>query len=72
LGIAHSAYARDSSGQRIDQFLVTQGEPILRMTRANAALGSSFNGGSDGTFPWNFRADYNLDLTQELAARSPA
>jgi hypothetical protein len=25
LGIAHSAYARDSSGQRIDQFLVNQG-----------------------------------------------
>ena len=62
LGIAHSAYARDSSGQRIDQFLVNQGEPILRMTRANAALGSSFNGGTDGAYPWNFRADYNLDL----------
>jgi len=62
LGIAHSAYARDSSGQRIDQFLVSQGEPILRMTRANAALGSSFNGGTDGAYPWNFRADYNLDL----------
>jgi hypothetical protein len=32
------------------------------MTRANAALGSSFNGGTDGAYPWNFRADYNLDL----------
>jgi hypothetical protein len=25
-------------------------------------LGSSFNGGSDELLPWNFRADYNLDL----------
>ena len=62
LGVAHSAYARDSSGKRINEFLVNQNQPALRMTRANAALGSSFNGGEDGVFPWNCRFDYNLDL----------
>lgn len=62
LGVTHSAYARDSTGQRIDVFLWDQGEGLLRLTQANAAFGSNFSGGETTAFPWDCRVDYNLDV----------
>lgn len=62
LGVTHSAYARDSMGQRIDVFLWDQGEGLLRLTQANAAFGSNFSGGETTAFPWDCRVDYNLDV----------
>lgn len=62
VGVTHSAYARDSTGQRIDEFLWNQGDGLLRLTKANAAFGSNFSGGQETEFPWDCRVDYNLDL----------
>lgn len=62
IGATHSAYARDSTGQRIDQFLWETGEGTLRLTRANVAFGSNFNGGEGSSYPWNCRVDYNFDM----------
>ena len=62
VGATHSAYMRDSTGQRIDVFLWDAGEGLLRLTRANAAFGSNFSGGENSNFPWDCRVDYNLDL----------
>ncbi len=65
VGVTHSAYDRDSTGQRVNMFLKDTGENWLRLTRANAALGSNFQGGEDTDWPWNFRVDYNLDLRNQ-------
>lgn len=70
VGVTHSAYARDSSGMRVDEFLWDRGEGFLRMTRANAAFGSNFKGGEDTQFPWNCRVDYNLDVRKNWLAGS--
>jgi hypothetical protein len=40
----------------------------LRLTRANAALGSNFQGGEDTKWPWNFRVDYKLDMRKQWMA----
>ena len=71
-GATHSAYARDSTGQRIDQFLWETGEGTLRLTRANLAFGSNFKGGDETPFPWNCRVDYNFDMRKswQQAAQS--
>ena len=69
-GATHSAYARDSTGQRIDQFLWETGEGPLRLTRANMAFGSNFKGGDGTSFPWNCRVDYNFDMRKNWQVAS--
>ena len=46
-------------------FLKDTGRKWLRLTRANAALGSNFQGGKDTNWPWNLRVDYNLDMRKQ-------
>ena len=65
VGVTHSAYDRDSTGQRVNLFLKDAGKDWVRLTRANAALGSNFQGGEDTDWPWNFRVDYNLDMRNQ-------
>lgn len=61
LGATHSAYARNADGYNIDEFLAERGEGLLRMTRANVAVGSNFKGNEQNAIPWDGRVDYNLD-----------
>lgn len=68
VGFTHSPYDRDSSGQQVNVFLKDAGKKWLRLTRANAALGSNFQGGEDTKWPWNFRVDYKLDMRKQWMA----
>ncbi|MDG2311494.1 MAG: hypothetical protein P8L64_03795, partial [Flavobacteriales bacterium] len=36
----------------------------LRLKRATAAVGTTFNGGKDGGYPWNMRLDYTMNLNR--------
>jgi len=65
IGIVQSPYDRDSTGQRVDVFLKDTGKNWLRLSRANAAIGSNFQGGENTEFPWNVRVDYNLDVRNQ-------
>ena len=65
VGIVQSPYDRDSTGQRVDVFLKDAGKNWLRLSRANAAIGSNFQGGENTEFPWNVRVDYNLDVRNQ-------
>ncbi len=60
----HNAYARDSLGQVTNQLLSNQGLGLARLTRANAALGSSFQGGNESGWPWNVRLDYTVNANR--------
>lgn len=62
VGFTHSAYDRDSTGQRVNSFLIDAKKGMVRLTRANAALGTNFRGGQDTDFPWDMRVDYNLNV----------
>jgi hypothetical protein len=64
LSATHNAYARDSSGQITNEFLAQRGEGLARLTRANAALGTSFQGGNDSGWPWNARIDYTVNANR--------
>lgn len=64
LSATHNAYARDSSGQVTNEFLAQRGEGIARLSRANAALGTNFQGGNDSGWPWNARIDYTLNANR--------
>lgn len=66
LSATHNAYARDSSGQITNEFLASRGEGLARLTRANAALGTSFQGGNDAGWPWNARIDYTLNANRSF------
>ena len=57
-----SAYGRDSSGLEINEFLFQQGNGLVRLKRATAAVGTSFKGGKDAGLPWNTRIDYTMNL----------
>ncbi len=57
-----SAYGRDSSGFAVNEYLVKQGNGLLRLKRATAAVGTSFKGGNDLGLPWNSRIDYTMNL----------
>lgn len=72
MGVAHSAYDRDSLGRKVDDFLIDKKGGLLRLTRANAALGTSFKGAQDTPFPWDMRVDYNLDLRKNWQVASQA
>lgn len=58
----HTAYGRNEDGDVIDQFLVEQGGGLLRLKRANAAIGTTLNGGKDKKLPWNTRIDYTMNV----------
>lgn len=58
----YSAYAQDSTGADIDEFLNSQGAGLMRMKRATAALGTTFKGGTDYDAPWNAKVDYTLNV----------
>ncbi|MAO46770.1 MAG: hypothetical protein CL823_06425 [Crocinitomicaceae bacterium] len=62
VNMTQSAYARNESGEEISQYLVSQGEGLLRLKRATAAVGTSFNGGKDAGMPWNAKLDYTMNL----------
>ncbi|MDE0870432.1 MAG: putative LPS assembly protein LptD [Flavobacteriales bacterium] len=62
VGFTHSAYDRDSTGQRVNSFLIDAKKGMVRLTRANAALGTNFRGGQDTDLPWDMRLDYNLNV----------
>ncbi len=64
LSATHNAYARDSTGAVVDEFLAQRGEGLARLTRATAALGSSFQGGNESGWPWNARLDYTLNANR--------
>lgn len=64
LTAVHNAYARDSSGQITNEFLAQRGEGLARLTRATAALGTSFQGGNESGWPWNARLDYALNANR--------
>ena len=64
LSATHNAYARDSLGQITDEFLVQRGGGLARLSRANAALGTTFQGGNDSGWPWNARIDYTLNANK--------
>lgn len=70
VGVTHSPYDRDSTGQQVNLFLKDTGKKWLRLTRANAALGSNFQGGEDTNWPWNLRVDYNLDMRKQWLAET--
>lgn len=61
----HSAYQRDSLGSEISTFLAsTKNASPVRLKRATAAIGTSFNGGKDGGYPWDMRVDYTMNLNR--------
>jgi lipopolysaccharide assembly outer membrane protein LptD (OstA) len=61
----HSAYARDTLGTEISTFLAsTENSKLLRLKRATASIGTSFNGGNDGGYPWNTRLDYTMNINK--------
>ena len=57
-----SAYARDSSGFVIDEYLVQQGNGLLRLVRANGAVGTILKGGKDKKVLWTSKIDYTMNL----------
>ena len=67
VGFTHSAYDRDSTGQRVNSFLIDAKKGMVRLTRANAALGTNFRGGQDTNLPWDMRVDYNLGMRKNWA-----
>ena len=60
IGFAHSLYARDSTGARIERFLFEDGGAPLRLKRANASVNGSWTG--QGETPWSLRAGYTMRL----------
>ena len=60
VGFAHSMYARDSTGARVDRFLWEDGGAPLRLKRANASVNGNWS--SQGEVPWNIRAGYTMRL----------
>ena len=57
-----SAYGRDTSGVVINEYLIQQGNGLLRLVRANGAVGTTLNGGNDKKVPWNAKIDYTMNL----------
>ena len=57
-----SAYGRDTSGIVINEYLIQQGNGLLRLVRANGAVGTMLNGGNDKKVPWNAKIDYTMNL----------
>lgn len=55
-----SAYAQDSTGASINEYLVSQNNGLLRLKNANASLGTSFNGGKDINAPWKANVSYTM------------
>ena len=66
----HSAYAQDTTGATVSTFLVSDGlgADVLRLKRATAAVGTSFNGGTEVGYPWNVRFDYTMNLSRNFDA----
>jgi hypothetical protein len=64
----HSAYAQDTTGATVSTFLVSDGlgADVLRLKRATAAVGTSFNGGSEVGYPWNIRFDYTMNISRNF------
>ena len=60
IGFAHSIYARDSTGARIERFLFEDGGSPLRLKRANASVNASWTG--QGDTPWSVRTGYTMRL----------
>ena len=60
IGFAHSMYARDSTGARINRYLFEDGVSPLRLKRANASVNANWSG--QGEVPWSIRAGYTLRL----------
>lgn len=58
----YSAYAQDSTGNAYDEFLVSQGNGLMRLEYASAALGTTFKGGKDISAPWNANVSYAMNL----------
>ena len=57
-----SAYGRDTSGVVINEYLIQQGNGLLRLVRANGAVGTTLNGGKDKKVQWNTKIDYTMNL----------
>ncbi len=57
-----SAYGRNTSGVVINEYLVQQGNGLLRLVRANGAVGTRFNGGKDKKVSWNGKIDYTMNI----------
>ena len=66
IGFAHSIYARDSSGAKLDRFLWEDGGSPLRLKRANASVNASWTG--QGKFPWSLRTGYTMRLQRNWRA----
>ena len=55
-----SAYAQDSTGSSINEYLISQNKGLLRLKNANASLGTSLNGGKEMNAPWSANVSYTL------------
>tara|TARA_B110000444_G_scaffold261407_1_gene313262 strand:- start:2152 stop:4566 length:2415 start_codon:yes stop_codon:yes gene_type:complete len=62
INATHTAYARDTSGVVMNEFLYDRGEGLMRLKRATAAVGTSLDGGKDAGFPWSAKIDYTMNL----------
>ena len=64
----HSAYSQDSTGATVSTFLASKGSgtDLIRLKRMTSSMGTSFNGGVDGGYPWNARVDYTMHLSRNF------
>ena len=58
----------NTTGATVSTFLASSGTgvDVIRLKRATAAVGTSFNGGSEGGYPWNTRFDYTMNLSKHF------
>lgn len=66
-GATQNLYDRDSTGVRINEFLASSGKGLVRLERANLALGTSFNRPQAGV-PFNISLDYNFTVVRNWDA----